>query len=270
MWSLAFITHAAVLTSPPIGDQSLSSMKAPIDELYDTRFRSIAASSYANLPPSVCEKLPAFNYPSAWKVASMSGYDPLISRTHTKIRTEHATLGLYDPELVAESIDHFSRWSVRYIVAREPLPEKIRAQSGLQKIASQSPVVVYENPHGYPIAAFVDSPREPLDVEYRANRIHIATNGQTGEVLVRVAPLESLHVQAPSQKSLPTQHTENGIIATVDDPYDAIDVVYRSKTFEWGLACAATTLSILGCALGLRAARQQFATYPSRSWWNIL
>ena len=232
----AVLSHAIVIPTPPIGTQTLTIEHSPLATYADSSFRMIAVSTIDGFPSSLCDRFPVFNYPSIWRIPALSGYDPLASRLHTDIRTPFTDrTGFYDPKTFFMAMDRFSGWSVRYVITREALAPEIVKHTSLQKIASGSSIIAYENPNAYPIAAFEKTPKIPIPLEYKVNRIRLKTDNQTGNVLLRMAPIAGYSLVLPNGTLQPAQQTDTGVVVSIEDSQIFTDVIYRSKTFEWGL-----------------------------------
>ena len=242
----ALVSHSMVISTPPLGPQTLTEELSPFSTYADPSFRMVAISTIEGFSPSLCDRFPSFDYPSLWKIPALSGYDPLASRLHSDIRTHFTNhTGMYDPDTFAGGMEHFSRWSVRYFVSRGPIPVAIERQTGLHKIASGSTTVVYENPNAYPIAAFERTPMIPVPIEYKVNRIRLKTDGRTGNLLLRIAPISGYSMVLPDGIFQRVQQTSSGFVVPIRNAQPFTDVIYRSKMFEWGL---------LGTLLGLAVA----------------
>jgi hypothetical protein len=137
---------------------------------------------------------------------------------------------------------------VQYFVSREKLPEDILRKTSLLEIPSDSSVIIYENPNAFPVAAFESAPMIPVPIEYHANRLQIHTAGATGTLFVRIAPIKGYHMILANGTQEPVTLTESGVLLSLREPQDIVNVLYRSRTFERGtsIALAGLMLTALG------------------------
>ncbi len=230
----ALLSQMLMVSTPPYSSYSLQGVGSPFPERWGN-FRTVSTGplSMKSLPEYL-ETMPAYNVPTLWKLPVLGGYDHLASRTHRAISISSHNSGMLDWDTLPARMVHLSQWSVRYLVSGGPLPDEIINKTGVKKITAVGTAIVYENPGAYPIAAFTQSPRSTLDIEYHANRLRIATYGQTGTILLRVAPIAGYQLVHAHSKQKPIHISASGILLTVDNPEEFVDAVYHSKTYEWG------------------------------------
>jgi hypothetical protein len=117
-------------------------------------------------------------------------------------------------------------------------------QTHIRAIASGSSFVIYENPNALPVAAFEKSPMIAVPIEYHANRIRIHTANETGTVFLRIAPIAGYQTRIASGSQPPLTLTESGILLSVQQTQEFVDVVYRSGAFDRGVLFALTTIAL--------------------------
>ena len=245
----SILSQALMVSTRPYSAYTLQSVHNPFaNQQGNFRTASTGTLSMRSLPKYM-ETFPAYNVPTLWKLPILGGYDPLVSRTHKTISSSSHNSGIIDRDHLAELAMHLSQWSVRYLVSAGPLPEEIIKKMMLRRTSSVGPAIVYENPDAYPIAAFTETPRSALNITYHANRLRISSTGQTGKILLRMAPITGYWLLLPDGKQRPAQTTASGLLLSVDHPEVFVDVLYRSKAFEWGW---------MGAAVGITAASMAY------------
>jgi hypothetical protein len=237
LFAFALLSHISVLPSSPRQAYTIQSLHNPFAKFSQQEFRvaSLGLPSLDSLPPYT-EKLPTFNLSTIYQTPTIAGYDPLVSSVHKSIANYgRRNSGVIHTRQLSTLMDHLSQWSVRYFLSIVALSPEDQKQLDLRRVFPESPVIVYENPHAFPIAAFTSTPRDAIDIEYRANRMRLSTQDKTGSVLIRVAPIEGYQLQTLSGKRFPATRTASGIVITVDQAQPYVDVVYRSASLQNGM-----------------------------------
>lgn len=252
--SLAIAGNVALLGSPPRAFFTLSQLQTNFSPPH-AGYRSMGLWP-SNRKEILNTSLPAFNYPTLWRQSVAGGYDPLISTTHYSLMKNENNDSLLDPAELQKKMDQLSQWSVRYLLTLDPVPASIRAAiPSLRLITANPTLMIYENRDALPVVSFQTSPRVPLSFEYGVNRLRIQTQGTTGNVRVRVAPIAGYFAEDTQGHWTPVDRDEQGLLLSVGSPRPYVEIMYRSLAFEWGVLVALIGILFFGLHFFVRRMR---------------
>jgi hypothetical protein len=232
----ALLFHIVVLPYPPLTVFRIKTMASPLPSYTREHYRSVAvlSSSNTNIVAST-SSLPSFSYSTLWRVPSITGYDPLASRISVAISGNAVRMGLFDVDLTPALMRHLSYWSVRYLISDTAFDPSFVKQEGLYLKESHPFQFIYENLSALPIASFDEASAAPIPIEYHTNRIRLLLKGQTGNILLRIAPIEGYHLVHQDGTIESVTRTEDGILLSVKTPEASVDVVYESMALNMGI-----------------------------------
>ena len=209
--------------------------------------------------PRIHRFLP-FNFATLAGAHHLGGYDPLVSATNLRLAKGLEYSNIFRYELTPSALDYLSSWSVRYFLApdRSQFPEIFARFPQLRVLSRADGLLVVENLAAEPFADLVDpetGESTPLEVEWGAASIRVATRGRAGTVRLRVAPLENYRALVDGVSDAPLLvGTRERLLVPVPPGSRFLELRWIDPRFRFGVGV--TLLTLLGAAaLALRSQR---------------
>lgn len=218
---LALAGNVAVLLTPswniPFGpnrvEESVASLRQKAAERYPLENGRVISMWMNPSEPEIHRYL-VFNHATLVGAYHMGGYDPLISAEHLQLAINLEYSNIFRYELDPKGLEYLSSWSVRFMMVPEkPELQKVLARfPSLRLMHRANGLEVYENAGALPFAYFLDPSAPggltPVDVDWGASGLRLATGGRGGTLRLNVAPLPWYVWSADDERMGPVVYDE--------------------------------------------------------------
>lgn len=203
--------------------------------------RIVAYKTYDSIATPWSEYL-AMNYTTWFKRFGLRGYYIFLPKENYEASLVSEEMGVVDMwggfnrTLDQLGLDHLSTWGVGYVVTGSD--RDLSQFPQLKQIWENKDLVVYENVEAKPLVYWKSNEDQRVDYEIKTNRVVVKTGGRSGELVVNVVAHKQFEARVDGQRQVWDRNNMGQIVVDVGEGTGVVELVYRDKWLEKGVASA--------------------------------